>query len=202
MGNSYEHCLVLTQEARLEMLWWIENLESNNGRNLLVDPPQVVIQTDASKSGWGAVCQGQPAGGLWSEKERLEHINLLELKAVYLAIMMFAGKLKPLSIHLQMDNQAALNYIVKMGGTVSREMNAVSKSLWNYLLQNGITITVEYLPGKLNVWADKESRRKDRSEWKLNPNIFQRLCWKRGRPEIDLFASRVTTQLEGFLHEG
>jgi len=45
-----------------------------------------------------------------------------------------------------------------MGGTVSMKMVKMSKEIWNFLFQNGITITAEYLPGSLNVEADWESR--------------------------------------------
>ena len=57
------------------------------------------------ESGWGAVCQGQSAGGPWPQEERREHINLLELKAAHMAVLIFAELLKPKSIYLQMDNQ-------------------------------------------------------------------------------------------------
>ena len=57
------------------------------------------------ESGWGAVCQGQSAGGPWPQEERREHINLLELKAAHMAVLIFAELLKPKSVYLQMDNQ-------------------------------------------------------------------------------------------------
>ena len=77
-------------------------------------------------------------------------------------------------------------------------INQVSKELWKLLIRNGITITVEYLPGKLKILADKECQRKDSSEWKLNPRVFQKLCYVRRRPEIDLFDTRVKTQLQAY----
>ena len=60
-----------------------------------------------------------------------------------------------------------------------------------------ITITAEHLPGNLNCKADWESRhQKDSSEWKLYTLIFSKICQILGkRPEIDLFASRLSNQL-------
>ena len=62
----------------------------------------------------------------------------------------------------------------------------------DYLLANGITITVEYLPGVLIQEVDFQSRSvSDSSELKSDPAIFQyifRILWT---PDIDLFASRV-----------
>ena len=45
------------------------------------------------------------------------------------------------AIRLQMDNIAALAYILKMGGTANQEMKLISKELWEVLLRNRITIT-------------------------------------------------------------
>ena len=38
---------------------------------------------------------------------------------------------------------------------MNQKMNQVSKELWGFLIGNGITITAEYLPGKLNALVDK-----------------------------------------------
>ena len=118
----------------MELDWWVQNLDLNNGRCILCTVPKIVIESDASKSGWVAVCQGQSAGGPWSQEERREHINLLELKAAHMVVLIFTQRLKPDSTHLQMDNQAALAYIRKMWGTVNQKMNQVSKELWEFLI--------------------------------------------------------------------
>ena len=63
-------------------------------------------------------------------------------------------------------------------------------------MSKGITITVEYLPGVLNVVADYESRYvQDSSEWMLCPKTFNLICSVLGVPEIDLFASRISHQV-------
>ena len=132
-------------------------------------------------------------GGPWTSKEKNLHINALELKAAWFAIRRFTFKKKVNAIHIQMDNIVALRYLVKMGGTKNETMNIIAKEIWEYLLSKGITITAEYLPGKLNMLADKESRNvQDSREWKLDTQIFQKIVWV---PEIDLFASNISHQL-------
>ena len=76
----------------------------------------------------------------------------------------------------------------------------ISKEIWDFLLGQGITITAEYLPGNLNCKADWESRhQKDSSERKLCPLIFSKICQILGkRPEINLFASRLSDQLPSY----
>ena len=47
------------------------------------------IFTDTSKEGWGAHLDEHTARGTWSLPESKLHINLLELKAVFLALKEF-----------------------------------------------------------------------------------------------------------------
>ena len=125
------------------------------------------------------------------------HLNVLELLAIKLAIQTFWKTLKLKAIHLQVDKMVALRYLLMMGGTHNLKLVQLTKEIWDHLLQCGITLTAEYLPSKLNVTADWESRnRSDSSEWTLAPQSFQRICQLRGTPEIDLFASRLSHQIK------
>ena len=47
---------------------------------------KLVIQTDASKKGWGAVLGSQEIGGRWMDSEATNHINILELQAAFFAL--------------------------------------------------------------------------------------------------------------------
>ena len=60
---SYQQLVTLDLKAKKELMWWIQNLNLCNGRCLIQPPPQLVIQTDASKTGWGANCQGLTTRG-------------------------------------------------------------------------------------------------------------------------------------------
>ena len=123
------------------------------------------MQTDASKKGWVAGSQRIRTGGLWSRKEQQYNINLLELLAIKFALLTFSKMMNFKSVHIQVDNQIALSYLLKMGGTKSQELLSVSKEIWDYLFKYQIMITAEYLPGCLNHQADWESRnQKDSTE--------------------------------------
>lgn len=93
-----------------------------------------------------------------------------------------------------MDNTTALSYLLKMGGTKDQNLIRISEEIWNYLISEGIMITAEHLPGKLNMRADWPSRySKDFSEWKLLPQIFNQVCMKLG--SLEIFASHLSHQL-------
>ena len=197
-GLSYNSPVIIDHHARSELTWWIENLRILKGKPIKTNPPDLIIFSDAAKTGgWGAECKGTVTGGQWTAEEDQLHINQQEMIAADLAIRTFTT-LHPTAknIHLMVDNTTALSYLVKMGGTKNQDMTLRAKSLWAYLLKKGIQLSVEYLPSTLNVAADTQSRNvTDWSEWKLNPAVFQKICSAIGQPDIDLFASRTSHQM-------
>ena len=70
------------------------------------------------------------------------------------------------------------------------------KTIWEWCISRHIWISAAYLPGKLNVTADAESRLNNSNlEWMLNRDtLAQALTILNFMPEIDLFASRLNKQ--------
>ena len=199
-GGHYESQVVLNQEAIEELQWWAENLMAWNGRALAQPDPSIIIESDASREGWGAHCNGLSTGGLWSQSEQFLHINCLELLAGSFTIKCFAKDKTNIHIQLFMDNVTALTFINKMGGTKSRVLASLSRDLWQWCLQRQITVSAAHIPRILNVNADRESRyHLDSSDWKLCPAVFQALQNRWGPLDINLFASRLTNQLPRFV---
>ena len=86
----------------LNHLKWWENLQ-----NLMAGAPihphfhNTLVVTDASQKGWGAHLNEIVLSGLWSNKEAQLHINVLQLKAVLLALKGFSGaRARSKSAHL------------------------------------------------------------------------------------------------------
>ena len=97
---------------------------------------------------------------------------------------------------LQLDNTTAVAYINNLGGTVSHHLTLLARRLWMWCLERDISLTAQHLPGVLNTVADSESRvMRDRTDWQLNPIIFQQINRRLGPLEVDLFASRLTAHL-------
>ena len=90
-----------------------------------------------------------------------------------------------------------------MGGSRSPECNHVAHRIWIWAKERNIWLTATHIPGIENVEADAQSRQfNDRTEWKLDSKIFQRITDKLFSPEIDLFASRLNYQLKPFVSWG
>ena len=129
------------------------------------------------------------------------HINEQELIAANLAIRTFTKWKETRSIHLQIDNTAALSYIIRQGGTKSQGLLNRAKEIWDYLSEKGIQISAEWLPTHLNKEADFESRNvKDSSDWLLDSKVFKTMCEApKVAPSVDLFASRACHQLTCYM---
>ncbi|XP_028411552.1 uncharacterized protein LOC114534197 [Dendronephthya gigantea] len=85
--QSYEAIVTLDTTAREEVVWWRDHLQAWNGKALFQQPVDLVIETDASRKGWGAYCEGVSTGGPWCSEEKRLHINCLELLAGSFAIV-------------------------------------------------------------------------------------------------------------------
>ena len=138
---SYQSVPTLNTKSITELTWWIENLRFCNGRTFSQLNQRLIIQIDASLPGWGAICDGVQTSGKWSEEERTLHINVLQLLAIKLSLFSFTKGKRVKAIHFQIDNKAALSYLLKMGGTKNENMIRLSKEIWHYLLNHNMAIT-------------------------------------------------------------
>ena len=113
--------MTLNAECLEELKWWVDHKDVWNGKSCLRASPDLAlkIQTDASKTVWGAHCEGIKTQGLWTPSEKTLHINVLELKAVLFAVKAFTKNKSDCHIHVKVDNTTTVAYINKMGGTKS-----------------------------------------------------------------------------------
>uniref|UniRef100_A0A0P6EQZ6 Reverse transcriptase/ribonuclease h/methyltransferase n=1 Tax=Daphnia magna TaxID=35525 RepID=A0A0P6EQZ6_9CRUS len=197
--NDLSVKLTLSPGSVADLEWWLFNLESSNGKDFFPRSPDIEIFSDASLSGWGAVCDGVTTRGPWTSEQADLHINSLELLGALYALQSFAEKARGLSIRMFLDNSTAVCYMNKGGGTRSSELTAVAKSLVEFCEQRDLKIEAVHLPGVMNVEADRESRAAgDTSDWKLKHSVFNelQLIWP---VDIDLFSSHWNTQLPLFV---
>ena len=195
--ESCDALITLSTSARGELAWWLENTRSTNGSPVHLPPPDMLITTDASMKGWGAVHHSLETNGRWSQQESLQHINYLELKAAFLALKTFLKDRSHVTVSLQIDNTTAIAYINNKGGTHSLQLLTLALELWDWCQARDIFVIASHIPGRDNVSADKESREfRDMSEWKLDTSIIQPFL---SHCQTDLFASRLTNQLKDYI---
>lgn len=197
--GHFEGRMSLNEECQGDLSFWIHHLSQVNGRAIQFRAAEITISSDASREGWGAACAELSTGGPWTQHERREHINLLELKAVFLALQTFVPQERDRHIMLLIDNTTAVSYVNRQGGTRSRKLSDLAIQIWSWALERGLTLHAEHIPGLLNVTADRESRSfRDSSDWKLNQQVFRNIMQTWGPCNIDLFAARHNSQLPDY----
>ena len=115
----------------------------------------IQLFTDASNEGWGAHLNQCSTKGLWSEGEKRLHINVLELKAVSLALRSFKDQCLNQTVLVATDNSTVVAYINKQGGTHSAEMCALLWKIMTWCHRSHITLKARHIPGCLNVMANQ-----------------------------------------------
>ena len=175
--------------------WWKHNIK-NSFQDLVIPKPDITIFTDASEAGWGITDGHNPSGGQWGEHERM-HINVLELKAAFIEILTYCYNRSYKHIRFMSDSSTSIAYINNKGGIKSKKASEIAKEIWLWCFKNNSLISATDTPGKHNFEADKFSRTfNSNTEWQLNPKIFIEVTDKFGYPEVDLFATRINTQLQ------
>ncbi|XP_068683791.1 uncharacterized protein [Montipora foliosa] len=182
--ESYDALIALSPSARVELAWWLKHTLNANGSPVHLLPPDMIITTDASKKGWGAVHQSFQTNGRWQ-------------KASFLALKTFLKDKSRVSVSLQLDNTTAIAYTNNKEGTRSPQLMTLALEMWDWCQERDILVIASHIPGRDNVSADKESREfTDMSEWKLDPIIIRPFLLN---CQTGLFVSRLTSQLAAYI---
>ena len=197
--RGFDATIALSSEAREELHWWSAHLDAWNGRALLRPAPDLVIETDASRKGWGAVCQGVRTGGLWSQMERTTAHQLLGTVSRFIRSKEFCEG----SIMCPCEASHGQHF---------------GCSLCEPPRGNTISSSVQFGSGPMGVGSQSEHFSKCRTPCRTHecygrlavsslhrfeqlavmPRVFQALMQIRGPCAKDLFADRLNTQLPRF----
>ncbi|XP_067208433.1 uncharacterized protein [Linepithema humile] len=111
-GGDFKAQMSLPSSIREDLHWW---------KNIFADKSQenpirsglfaLEIFSDASLTGWGAVCSNRRSHGFWSPEEKQFHINYLELLAVFHALRCFAAHLSNSSVLLRTGISSSMLHI-------------------------------------------------------------------------------------------
>ena len=72
-----------------------------------------------------------------------------------------------------MDNTTAVACVMKMGTSHSMLCNEMTQLIWGFCIERNIWLSAAFIPGKLNVEADEESRKLNMdAEWCIKEDIL------------------------------
>ena len=137
----YQRCL-------LALVPWRDRAHISKGVPMGSPPSRrEIVYTDACPLGWGAVWQSRTAHGQWSAVDSTDHINVLELRAVYLALQQFLPFLRGRHILVRSDNTSTVCHINHQGGTKSARLLEVSTELLVWAAPRLASLRAMYVPG-------------------------------------------------------
>ena len=183
--------VALPEEARRDLSWWMVRDHLLTGVRFETPAPDLHLYSDASCSVWGAHLLDQHVSGVWSDQEKLLHINLLEMKALFLGLQAFREDVIVHHVTAMCENATVVAYVNKQGGTVSRALCLLTSRLLRWTESFDVHLDTRYLPGEHNVLADVLSHRGQviGTEWSLHPQVARSLFRMWGNPSLDLFAT-------------
>ena len=193
---SWKDMLTLDIPTTEDLIWWLEALDSWNGRAFKNYTPEMIqISTDASGTGWGGTLLGSPhkAQGHWDRITRHLHSNAKEMLAVLLTLKSFVPLVKNNSVQILSDSITTCAYINFQGGS-TRCLDIIARNIWILAIKNNINIQAKFLAGRMNSEADRLSRYPAQYEWYIHPALFNYIDSLFGPHSVDRFASILTRQ--------
>ncbi|KAL0147528.1 hypothetical protein M9458_057156, partial [Cirrhinus mrigala] len=164
VGVASRHIRVnITPSCRQTLSPWTDMMFLRSGVPLEQVSRRIVVTTDASKTGWGATCNGQAASGVWTGPRLFWHINCLELLAVLLALRRFRPMIQGKHVLVRSDNTATVAYINHQGGVRSFRMSQLARHLLLWSQHRLKSLRATHIPGEANRMADSLSRHPPRS---------------------------------------
>ena len=175
-----------TEAISAHLVWWQNPANVMKGSHLHPKDHSIQLFTDASNEGWGSHLEPRSTQGLWSPQEKGLHINVLELKAAFLALRRFKDQCQDQTVLVAMDNSTVVAYINKQGGTHSAEMCTLLWRIMTWCHHSHITLKARRIPGCLNVMAYLLSRSNQvqSTEWSLHPQVFKQICQRWFTPHV------------------
>jgi hypothetical protein len=165
---------------------------------LLHPVPSLTLYTYSSLQGWGTFLEGKSVSGVWSLVQQQEHINLLEMRALLLALQHFKTLLVSKAVVLATDNATVVAYLQNQGGTRCHALFLLCKEILLLCLLSHIHLVVRHIPGTFNVLADCLSRFHNpiNTEWELRQVVFDSVVLQWDRPHVDLYATSLNHKQE------
>jgi hypothetical protein len=182
----------LSRRAMQDLLWWQDIPVKHTSAPMVLRPGTPHLYVDACKTGWGAVLSGEVAQGSFTVEEGRHDIAVLETRAVRLALLSFADRLRDRCVLLREDNTVT-EAVIRRHTSRSASVLHEYRQLWELADALNVTFKVIRVASADNK-ADAPSRALDRCSYMLHPKRFSELQALWGQFDVDLFASNLDRQ--------
>ena len=194
MLNKYEHLdtlIEIPRNLKLRLCAWINTQAIPQ---CMGSPaPDLAIQTDASRKGWGFQINQTFFRGTFDQSMKHHSTNVKELLTIWYALLTVSQR--NIAIQVLCDNSSAI-HVLKKGGSMKYELFSLAELIWNRVTAFNWTLNISHIAGTFNVIADQLSRNTSLStEWSLAEQDFQKVLELNPLLEVDLFATKLNKKL-------
>ena len=169
--SKLHHHLDISSSVRLDFDMWSLLLRFWNGVSVFQDRPvsslELNLFTDASFKGFGAYFDGEWLSSSWQCDISPFHIGVLELFAVYCAIVAWRDQLRNRQIVIFSDNEGNVK-VWETGSSKDPYIMRLIRLLFFHCVEFNITVSLKHVAGSHNLYADLLSR--------LQVSRFLELC--------------------------
>ena len=170
-------CAGVFDEAKV----WSSIIKSRNNfpiHHKELVPLQINMASDSSMKGGGGVVKfnlaPEEVAVVWSEYEKEQHINWLEMLMVWVMLFSFKSDLAGKVVKFEVDNLVTC-WCLRRAGARTKQLMMLVRWVWLLCLQYDIALDMQHLAGTLNVRPDALSR----GVRPMIPKIRLKSCWVR-----------------------
>lgn len=165
-GDLHARTVKLTHGAVRDWAWWRTPASSPHVGRARWPSPLGLLTTDTSSYGWGGRSNNAaPASGFFAAVHRPAHISVKEVEAITHSLLALHHQYDICDglVDLQIDGRVAMSFI----NSFSARSPALNVALrWLYVLCRtlGLTLRASWRASLANIWADRLSRERDRTD--------------------------------------
>lgn len=185
------HHVTINREARDDIHWWCEFLQSWNQSSFIPDPRRIystdlLLFTDAAKLiGLGGVFGSAWIQSEWNEATRDKDIDFKELFAILAAVVTWGHQWAGKRVIIVTDNKP-ITQIWSSGSTPSPHLMCLTRKIFLFAAANNFSLSLKHILGHFNPVADALSRfqmpkfRRLMPDAETNPTPIPATVWELG----------------------
>ena len=139
--------VVISRRLHRALRWWRVPANIKLGQTLGPVIYRQQVYTDTSSLGWGAIHEVHGVNSVWTGRWLCQHINVLELKVVLLALLHFLPRLRGHHIIVRTDSTVTAAYINRQGDLSSSALCKLATILWQWAHPHLLLLRAVHVPG-------------------------------------------------------